>query len=70
MNTLKALREQQKLTQAELAQMAGVSQAHISDLENGTKTPGLRAALGIAKALGRTVEAVFGLPGDEAEVRS
>lgn len=70
MSTLKTLREQQNLTQAELAQMAGLSQAHISDLENGTKSPGLRAALGIAKALGMTVETVFGVANEQANEQS
>lgn len=60
MNTsIKKLRQDAGLTQAELADAAGLSQAHISQIESGKAGVGLKAALGIAKALGMPLDRVL-----------
>ena len=48
------------LSQAELAQAAGVSRALVGAVEQGRHAPSVEAAVGIARALGTTVEALFG----------
>jgi transcriptional regulator with XRE-family HTH domain len=50
---LKRLREDEGMSQAELARKANVAQGYISDLEAGTKTnPGIETLKKIARALG------------------
>lgn len=53
---LKQLRQGKKLTQAELAEKAGVSAQMISSYEKGQKEPGLSSAVMIASALGVSIE--------------
>lgn len=48
---LKMLREQQGLTQAELASMTGISQSNISSLENNATQMGRERAIVFATAL-------------------
>jgi putative molybdopterin biosynthesis protein len=48
------------LTQAELASRAGVSRTAVTAIEAGKMAPSVVAALGLAKALETTVEALFG----------
>jgi len=64
---LKTLRRDQKLTQAQLAKRAQVSQSYIVRLEQGGKrNPSLTVLRRLAKALGTTtgavVEALAGQP--------
>lgn len=47
------------LTQAELAARAGVSRQLVAAVEAGQNTPAVDAALGLARALGATVEELF-----------
>ena len=56
------LREALGLTQAELADRAGVSRQLVSAVEAGQNTPSVEGALGLARALGTTVEELFGDP--------
>lgn len=56
---LKAVRTAAGLTQAELAERAGVSRKTVNTVENGIFIPSTLLALGLAKALGTTVEALF-----------
>ncbi len=56
------LREALGLTQAELADRAGVSRQLVSAVEAGRNTPSVEGALGLARALGTTVEELFGDP--------
>jgi len=58
---LKAARIEAGLTQAELALMVGVSRKTINTVENGVFIPSTILALGLARALGVTVEALFTL---------
>jgi putative transcriptional regulator len=56
---LKAVRTEAGLTQAELADRAGVSRKTINTVENGVFIPSTLLALGLARALGTTVETLF-----------
>jgi transcriptional regulator with XRE-family HTH domain len=47
------------LTQSELAARAGVSRQLVAAVETGHNTPGVDAALGLARALGTSVEELF-----------
>src|ERR1700678_1515341 len=62
MPRLSALRDRRLecgLTQAELAARAGVSRQLVAAVEAGHNTPAVDAALGLARALGSTVEGLF-----------
>lgn len=52
-------RVQEGLTQKELSEKTGISQADISRLERGTANPSLRTLQRIATALGRKVQIEF-----------
>jgi DNA-binding XRE family transcriptional regulator len=57
------------LTQAELAARAGVSRQLVAAAESGRNSPGVDAALGLAAALGTSVEDLFG-PARQGDVVS
>lgn len=59
-HVLRDRRLQRGLTQAELADRAGVSRQLVAAVEAGRNTPAVDAALGLARALGATVEELFG----------
>ena len=48
---LKKFREEQNLSQAQLAEKASVSQAMIAQIERGSKSPTITLAFELAKAL-------------------
>ena len=56
-------RQARGLSQQQLAGVAGVTRQAVSAVESGHSDPSLRVALGLARALGMTVEELFG-PGD------
>jgi putative transcriptional regulator len=58
---LKEARTAAGLTQAELADRAGVSRKTVNTVENGVFIPSTILALGLARALGTTVEDLFWL---------
>jgi putative transcriptional regulator len=64
-NRLRELRGELGLTQAELAERVGVSRKTINTVENGVFVPSTLLALKLARALGRTVEAIFSLDDEE-----
>ena len=58
---IRRLREQQNMTQAELAKKAKVTQGYISQLEAGTKKDiGAKIAMRLADALGVPVTELLG----------
>jgi DNA-binding XRE family transcriptional regulator len=62
---LRERRVECELTQAELAARAGVSRQLVAAVERGHNVPAVDAALGLARALGTTVEDLFApAPGD------
>jgi putative transcriptional regulator len=58
-NRLRVLRAEKNLTQAELAEIVGVSRQAIIAVENGKYDPALPLAFKLARAFGKTVEEVF-----------
>jgi len=59
---LRTARKAKGLTQTELAERIGVTQATVARLEIEQTTPSLRVALAIARATEMTVEDLFGEP--------
>jgi putative transcriptional regulator len=57
--TMKVERAKRDLTQAELAELAGVTRKSINAIEMGHMVPSTILALKLAKALGVTVEELF-----------
>jgi putative transcriptional regulator len=62
-NTLKVQRAMRDLTQAQLAEMAGVTRKSINAIEAGRMVPSVLLALRIARVLGVAVESLFSLDG-------
>ena len=60
---LRLARQARGFSQQQLAGMAGVSRQAVSAVEAGHSDPSLRVALAVARALGTTVEQLFG-PGE------
>ncbi|MBU3092148.1 helix-turn-helix transcriptional regulator [Clostridium sp. CF011] len=58
-NTVKKLREENQLTQQELANIMVVSRQTINSLENGKYNPSILLAHKIAKFFGTVIEEVF-----------
>ena len=50
-NRISELRKKKRLTQVQLAELSGVSQAHVSALERGAWEPRLETILAFARAL-------------------
>jgi putative transcriptional regulator len=63
---LKDVRTAAGLTQAELAERAGVSRKTINTVENGVFVPSTTLALTLARTLGVTVEDLFWLKDRDA----
>jgi putative transcriptional regulator len=59
--TMKVERAKHDLTQAELADMAGVTRKSINAIETGHMVPSTILALKLAHALGVTVEELFSI---------
>jgi putative transcriptional regulator len=60
-NRLREERLRRDLTQAQLAELVGVSRKTVNTVENGVFVPSTVLALRLAAALGTTVEALFQL---------
>ena len=58
-NRLRELREARNLTQAQLADLIGVSRKTVNTVENGVFIPSTVVALKLAGALGCPVEELF-----------
>ncbi|WP_454085112.1 helix-turn-helix transcriptional regulator [Georgenia sp. Marseille-Q6866] len=59
-NPVRRRRREQRLTQAELATAVGVSRQTVIAVEQGDYAPSVHLALRVARALGSTVEELFG----------
>jgi putative molybdopterin biosynthesis protein len=62
---LRLARQARGFSQQQLASMAGVSRQAVSAVESGHSDPSLRVAFALARALGLSIEEVFG-PGEPA----
>jgi putative transcriptional regulator len=58
-NAMRVERARRNLTQAGLAEMAGVTRRSINAIETGRMVPSVLLAIRIARALGVTVEDLF-----------
>jgi putative transcriptional regulator len=58
-NPVRERRKEQRMTQAELAELVGVSRQTIIAVEQGDYAPSVYLALRIARTLGGTVEELF-----------
>ena len=58
-NRLKLARIENNLTQAELAEKAGVTRQTIGFIENGRYNPSLNLCIAIAKTLNKTLNDLF-----------
>lgn len=64
-NRLKVARAERDLSQSELAALAGVTRQTISSIETGQYCPSTLLAFVIAKRLGKRIDEIFSLEGDE-----
>jgi putative transcriptional regulator len=64
-NRLKVARAECDLSQTELAALAGVTRQTISSIETGQYCPSALLAFVIARRLGKPIQELFALEGDE-----
>lgn len=62
-NTIKVQRAIRNLTQADLADMAGVTRKSVNAIETGRMVPSVVLALKVARALGVSIDTLFSLDG-------
>jgi putative transcriptional regulator len=62
-NTIKVQRAIRNLTQADLADLAGVTRRSVNAIETGRMVPSVVLALKLARVLGVPVETIFALDG-------
>lgn len=58
-NRLRVLRAERKWSQAELADMLGVSRQSVNAIETGKYDPSLPLAFAIARLFGQSIEQIF-----------
>ena len=58
-NRLKVLRAEKNITQAELAELVGVTRSTINYLEKNEYTPSLPLAMRLARYFGQPIEQIF-----------
>lgn len=63
-NNLRVARAEQRLSQEDLAKLAGVTRQTISSIENGLYCPSALLAFVIANKLGKPVADLFFIEGD------
>jgi len=56
---LRKARKAAGFTQKELADLAGIDRSTYVHIERGDRLPSLKAAAGIARALGKSIEEIF-----------
>ncbi|KKO80127.1 MULTISPECIES: helix-turn-helix transcriptional regulator [Corynebacterium] len=59
-NMVRKWRRWLEMSQADLAERAGVSRQTIANIERGNYSPSVYLALDICRELGKTIEEVFG----------
>jgi putative transcriptional regulator len=69
-NTLKIHRAIKNLTQADLADLAGITRASVNAIEGGRMTPSILLALKLADALDVSVDEIFRLSERKSEKKS
>lgn len=61
LNRIKEYRSERGLTQAELAELVGVTRKTVNTVENGIFTPSALLAIKLARELGVSVEQLFSI---------
>ena len=61
LNRIKEYRTERGLTQAELAELVGVTRKTVNTVENAVFTPSALLAIKLARALGVSVEELFSI---------
>ena len=64
-NTIRVQRAIRDLTQADLAERAGITRASVNAIEGGRMIPSILLALKLARALDVSVDDLFSLAGEE-----
>jgi putative transcriptional regulator len=64
-NRLKVARAERGLSQGDLARLAGVTRQTISSIETGQYVPSALLAFILARRLGKPIDELFTLTGDE-----
>jgi len=64
-NSLRVLRAMRDLTQADLAERAGITRASVNAIEGGRMIPSIFLALKLARVLDVSVDNLFQLSGEE-----
>ena len=65
LNGMRVRRAMLDLTQADLAERAGITRASVNAIEGGRMVPSILLALKLARALEVSVDELFSLPGEE-----
>jgi putative transcriptional regulator len=65
--TMKLQRARRHLTQAQLADLSGITRKSINAIESGRMVPSILLALKLARTLGVTVEELFSLTPSEVD---
>lgn len=65
-NRLRVARAERGLSQEQLARLAGVTRQTVSSIETGQYVPSALLAFVLARRLGKRVEELFTLVGDES----
>jgi transcriptional regulator with XRE-family HTH domain len=65
---LRAARDDRGLTLAQLADLTGLTKAHLSRLESGERQASIGALVGLSSALGTKVSALLGEDGEESSL--
>lgn len=68
-NTLRVQRAIRDLTQADLAERAGITRASVNAIEGGRMIPSIFLALKLARALNVSVDDIFSLSEEEQSER-
>ncbi len=64
---LKSARVAKDLSQEDLAKAVGVSRQTINSIEKGDYNPTIKLCISICKVLGKTLDELFWMPGEESE---
>ena len=67
-NNIREVREKQSLTQADLAEMVGVSRQTIISLEKGSYNPSLELAFKISKVLKASIDDLYRMEEDDETI--
>lgn len=62
---IRHIRKEKGITQAYVAEKAGISQAMLCQIERGTKNPSLQVGKEIADILGCSIDSLLGQSGDD-----